>query len=88
MSRVHTFRHRFKGGVTCEMTVDLDKLAARESDYVCCEYRRWMLSVWQHIANETGLKLMELLQVKEHLWEAAVFKPGLVGEIKEANSIV
>ena len=73
-SRIRTFRHRFKGGVTCKLAVDLDKLAAKAADPMRCqwsqrpkprvipEYRRWILSVWQHIADETGFKLMELLQ--------------------------
>jgi hypothetical protein len=96
-SCVRTFRHRFKGGITCELAVDLDRLAARATGpmryewsegpkpRVIPEYRRWILSVWQHIADETGLKLMELLQVKRRVWEAWVFEPGRppvkVGEV-------
>ena len=29
--RIRTFRHRFKGGITCELVVDLDRLAAKET---------------------------------------------------------
>jgi hypothetical protein len=28
-SRSLTFRHRFKGGITCELAVDLDRIAAK-----------------------------------------------------------
>jgi hypothetical protein len=63
-----TFRHRFRGGVTCEIRIDLDKLRARRPGCLRCEwsrnpgrhvipeYRRWILSVWQRVSNETGLK--------------------------------
>ena len=40
------------------------------------EYRRWILSVHQHISDETGLTSMELLQVKPCLWEVWLFAPG------------
>ena len=85
---VRTFRHRFRGGVTCEIRTDLDKLRARQLGYLRCEwsrnpgrrvipeYRRWILSVWQRVSNETGLKTMEMLQVKARLWEIWVFEPG------------
>jgi hypothetical protein len=87
-SRIREFQHRFKGGITCKLAVNLHKLAAKAADPMRCEwsrrpkprvipeYRRWILSVWQHIADGTGLKLMELLQVRPCLWEAWVFKPG------------
>jgi hypothetical protein len=87
-SRIRTFRHRFKGGITCELAVDLGKLSAGETGYLCCEwsarpkprvipeYRRWILSVWQLVADETGGTIMELLQVERHLWETWLFKPG------------
>jgi len=87
-SRVRAFKHHFKGGITCELAVDLDRLAAkatgpmryewsaRPKPRVIPEYRRWILSVWQFVADETGLKLMELLQVKPRLWEAWRFEPG------------
>ena len=87
-SRSLTFRHRFKGGITCELAVDLERIAARATGPMRCElsakpkprviaeYRRWILSVWQFVADETGLKLMELLQVKPRLWEAWSFEPG------------
>jgi hypothetical protein len=86
--RVRAFRHRFRGGITCKLSVDLDRLAAkatgpmryewsaRPKPRVIPEYRRWILSVWQLVADETGLKLMELLQTGPRLWEAWVFEPG------------
>ena len=36
-SRIRTFRHRFKGGITCELAVDLDRLSAGETGYLRCE---------------------------------------------------
>jgi hypothetical protein len=50
--------------------------SAKPKPRVIAEYRRWILSVWQFVADETGLKLMELLQVKPRLWEAWSFEPG------------
>ena len=89
MNHVRTFRHRFKGGIISELAVDLERIAAGAADgYRRCEwsarpqprvipeYRRWILSVWQHIADETGLRVMELLQTKPHVWEAWMFEPG------------
>ena len=87
-SRIREFRHRFRGGITCKLAVDLDRIAAGETGYLRCEwsarpkarvipeYRHWILSVWQFVADETGLKLMELLQVERRVWEAWVFEPG------------
>jgi hypothetical protein len=87
-SRVRTFRHRFKGGITCELAVDLERIAAKATGPMRCEwsakpkprviaeYRRWILSVWQLVADETGGTIMELLQVERHLWETWLFKPG------------
>jgi hypothetical protein len=87
-SRVRTFRHGFKGGITCELAVDLDRLSAGETGYLRCEwsgqpkprviaeYRRWILSVWQLVTDETGGTIMELLQVERHLWEAWSFESG------------
>ncbi len=38
-SRIREFRHRFKGGITCKLTVDLDRLAAGAADgYRRCEW--------------------------------------------------
>jgi hypothetical protein len=34
------------------------------------------LSVWQRVADETRLGLMELLQVEKYLWEVWVFVPA------------
>ena len=34
------------------------------------------LSVWQRVADETGLKVMEALQSGPRLWELWVFEPG------------
>lgn len=88
MNSIRTFRHCFAGGVTCEIAVNLERIAAKATGPMRCEwserpkprvipkYPRWILSVWQHIADETGLKLMELLQVKPRLWEAWSFEPG------------
>jgi hypothetical protein len=39
------------------------------------EYR-WILSVHQRVADETGLKTKEMLQVKPHLCEMWFFEPG------------
>ena len=87
-ARTLKFSHKFKGGCTCTMTVDLDLLAAKEADHVRCEwsskpgarvipeYRMWILSVWQRVANITGFRLMELLQTKRNVWEAWLFEPG------------
>jgi hypothetical protein len=86
--RVRTFGHRFRGGVTCELTIDLDRLTVKAPGYLHCEWshqpkprivpehRRWILSVWQHVADEAGIKTMELLQVKRNPWEAWLFEPG------------
>lgn len=82
MNAIRIFRHRFKGGITCEVTINLDKLhlrfewSERPKPRVISEYRRWILSVLQGVANETGLKLMELLQVKRRVWECWVFEAG------------
>jgi hypothetical protein len=88
MNGIRTFRHRFKGGATCEMVIDLDKLCDQQPDPQRCtwsrkpksrvipEYRRWILTVWQRVADETGLRTMEMLQVKSCLWEIWVFEPG------------
>ena len=43
---------------------------------VVAEYRQWTLSVWQRVADETGLKVMEALQSAPRLWELWVFEPG------------
>jgi hypothetical protein len=88
-SNIRVFRHRFRGGIVCEMTVDLEKLRNREAEHLRCEwskrpsskriipeYRRWILSVWQRVSDETGLKTMELLQTKARLWEVWTFSPG------------
>jgi hypothetical protein len=40
MSHVRTFRHRFQGGITCEVIIDLDKLLNRQPDYLSCEWSR------------------------------------------------
>ena len=85
---VRTFCHHFRGGVSCEVRIDLAKLRARQLGYlrfewsrtpgrrVIPEYRRWILSVWQRVADETGLKTMEVLQVSAHQWEIWAFEPG------------
>ena len=84
-SRIRVFRHRFRGGISCEMAIDLQKLRNREQEYLRCEwskrpswriipeYRRWTLSVWQRVSDETGLKTMEFLQTKARLWEVWSF---------------
>jgi hypothetical protein len=81
-------RHRFRGGIGCEMAIDLQKLRNREEEYLRCEwgkrpsrriipeYRRWILSVWQRVSDETGFKTMEILQTEARLWEVWVFAPG------------
>jgi hypothetical protein len=50
--------------------------STRPKPRVIPECRPWILSVWQHIADETGLKLMQLLQTRPRLWEAWSFEPG------------
>jgi hypothetical protein len=64
--RIRTFRHRFRGRTVCEMSIDLDKLCRRETDYLHCvwskkpkmrvipEYRRWILSVHSTSATRRG----------------------------------
>jgi hypothetical protein len=86
-SGIRTFRHRFKGGITCEVRINLDKIRNRQSGIQCYEwsrkpklrvipeYRRWMLEVYRQIADETGLKIMEAMQVKACLWELWSFEP-------------
>ena len=98
-SRIRAFRHRFKGGITCELAVDLGRLAAkatgpmryewsaRPKPRVIPEYRHWILSVYQHLSDATGLRIMELLQVKPRLWEAWSFEPGRAPvKIKEVRT--
>jgi hypothetical protein len=40
------------------------------------EYRRWILSIWQRVSDETGFKTMEILQTEARRWEVWVFSPG------------
>jgi hypothetical protein len=87
-SSLRVFRHRFRGGVCCEMTIDLEKLRNREGGYLRCEwsqrpsrrivaeYRLWILSVWQRVSAETGFRMMELLQTRARSWEVWLFAPG------------
>ena len=82
------FRHRFRGGITCRLVIDLQKLRNREERYLRCEwserpsrriiseYRRWILSVWQRVSGEAGITVMELIQTEIHRWELWAFAPG------------
>ena len=87
-SRSLTFRHRFKGGITCELAVDLERIAAKAAG-PCAASGAPSQSLassrntgagfsrsGNFVADETGLKLTELLQVKPRLWEAWSFEPG------------
>ena len=85
--RVRAFRHRFRA-VSPQASVDLSRFAAKATGPMRYEWsarpkprvipgcRRWILSVSQLVADETGLKLMEELQTGPRLWEAWVFEPG------------
>ena len=88
-SSLRVFRHRFRGGIAARLVIDLQKLRNREENYVRCEwsggrptkrivaeYRRWSLSVWRRISDETGQKIMEALQTKPRRWEMWVFRPN------------
>jgi hypothetical protein len=65
-----TFQHRFGGGVTCELTIDSENLTAGKTHIVACvwsgsgpklrhvaEYKRWMHSINETVAAETGLPI-------------------------------
>ena len=100
MNRVRTFRHRVQRRHYRNAYRGSRQDCNQESHYVCCEwsrrptrrviceYRRRVLTVWQNIANETELKVMELLQVEAHLWEAWIFEPVCAPvKIKEVDGL-
>ena len=84
-SRAFNFRHRFRGGITCEATVDLDKLhtgrprlrcewSERPKLRVVAEYRQWTRSGNESLTRRAS-RSSEALQSAPRLWELC-FEPG------------
>jgi hypothetical protein len=83
----HTFQHRFKGGITATMTVDSDYAAGtthiiscewsrRPKPNVLPEYVRWVHTINELIATETGKKILHIFTLSENRFEAWVYEPN------------
>jgi hypothetical protein len=87
MSRLRTFKHRFRGGAIVEVSVDYDNIGSagdwehrwsgkRRKPSLISEYKRRFLSVLQQVANETGRKSVEVLRTEARVYEMWLFEPG------------
>jgi hypothetical protein len=82
-----TFQHRFKGGFVATMTVDPDftlgtahivrcEWSRRPKPNVLPEYLRWVHTVNELIATETGKKILHIFTFPGNRFEAWVYEPN------------
>jgi hypothetical protein len=82
-----TFQHRFRGGVVATMTVD-PAFTPGAVHVVCCEwsrrpkprvipeYVRWVHTINELIATETGKKILHIFTFPGNRFEAWVYEPN------------
>lgn len=76
-----TFVHRFSGGIVCRMTVTAagpvcewskrPKMTRRFR----AEYRAWQHQVMQTVADETGKRILQMVETRPGKWEALTVEP-------------
>lgn len=86
-----TYIHRFSNGLTVKATIDSAKVARgdrdalnfywsrtptrAENDALQEEYIAWKSIVMQRVSNETGMRILDLVQVGPNDWLPRAFEP-------------
>jgi hypothetical protein len=82
-----TFQHRFKGGATATMTMDDDyapgtshilsiEWSRKPKPRVVPEYVRWVHTVNERMATETGKKIMHVFMLPGNQIQSWVYEPN------------
>ncbi len=90
-----TYIHRFSNGLTVKATIDSAKVMRGDRDALIFywsrtptraenagmleEYRAWKNIVIQRVADETGMRILDLVQVGPNDWLPRAFEPKAGG---------